>query len=154
MHRLKLLGPLAVVAAVLLAFAPAVTRAQDPRPPGNERLPGEVKDVNPLTVEVNGQDYLLQTSQSVVVNRDGKQVKLGELNKGDKVIFTTNPDSSVAQIDVTDPATDERTWLLIALIVLAVLVVAGVVWYLTQRQRRDRGGVARSDRGMPIGSHR
>jgi hypothetical protein len=137
--------------AIVLALAPVVALAQDPRPPANTTVSGEVKDVNPLTVEVNDQEYLLQTSSNVVVNRDGKEVKLGELNKGDKVTFTTNPDSSVQRIDVTDSATDESTWLLIGLIVLAVLVVVGLVWYLTQR--RNRGGVAHGDRGL-AGSHR
>src|SRR5215207_6360660 len=136
MSRLKAIAVMAPVLAVLVAFAPAAVRAQDPRPPGGATLAGEVKDVNPLTVEVNDQEYLLQTSGTVVVNRDGKEVKLGELNKGDKVAFSTNPDGSVQRIDVTDPATDERTWLLIALLVVAALVVAGLVWYLTQR--RDR----------------
>lgn len=152
MNRVKVFGILAPLLVVLVALTPVVARAQDPRPPGSSTLPGEVTDVNPLTVKVNGQEQLLRTDPNVVVNRDGKQVNLGELNKGDKVIFTTNPDNSVAQIDVTDPATDERTWLLIALIVIAALVIAGVVWYLTQR--RDRGRIARSDRGMPVGSHR
>jgi hypothetical protein len=110
-----------------------------------------VTDVNPLTVKVNGQEQLLRTAPDVVVNRDGEAVNLGELNKGDKVTFTTNPDDSVQRIDVTDPATDERTWLLIALAVVAVLVVGGLVWYLTQR--RGRGGMTTPDRN-PLGTHR
>jgi hypothetical protein len=102
-------------------------------------------------VKVNGQEQLLRTAPDVVVNREGEAVNLGELNKGDQVTFTTNPDDSVQRIDVTDPATDERTWLLIALLVVAVLVVAGLVWYLTQRRSRDR--VAVSD-GRPLGTPR
>jgi hypothetical protein len=149
MSRAKAIGVLAPVMVILLAVAPAVVRAQDPRPPSNATLNGEVKDVNPLTVEVNGQEYLLQTAPNVLVNRDGEQVNLGELNKGDKVTFTTNPDNSVQRIDVTDPATDESTWLLIALLVVAALVVAGLIWYLSQRRNRDR--VVQRDRGL-VGS--
>ena len=73
------------------------------------------------------------------------------MNKGDQVTFTTNPDDSVQRIDVTDPATDERTWLLIGLLVVAVLVIAGLVWYLTQR--RNHGRVTANDR-RPLGTHR
>ena len=40
--------------AVGLALLPAVVGAQDPRPPSNATLSGEVTDVNPLTVKVNG----------------------------------------------------------------------------------------------------
>jgi hypothetical protein len=106
---------------------------------------GEVTDVNPLKVKAGEQEFLLQTAPAVVVNRDGKEVNLGELNKGDKVTFVTGPDSSVQRIDVTDPATDERTWLLLGLLAIAALVVLGLVWYLTQRRKRyttldaDRG---------------
>jgi hypothetical protein len=135
-----------------LALVPAIVGAQDPRPPGNATLSGEVTDVNPLTVKVNGQEQLLRTAPDVVVNRDGEAVNLGELNKGDTVTFTTNPDDSVQRIDVTDPATDERTWLLIALLVVAALVIVGVVWYLTQRRGRDR--TVGHDQSRPLGTHR
>lgn len=152
MSAQRRLGTLVLALAAGLALLPAVVGAQDPRPPGNATLSGEVTDVNPLTVKVNGQEQLLRTAPDIVVNRDGQSVNLGELNKGDNVTFTTNPDNSVQRIDVTDPATDERTWLLIALLVVAAVVIAGLVWYLTQR--RDRNRVARHDSGRPLGTHR
>ena len=150
MHRLTGLGILAAVFTLVVAVTPATVRAQDPRPPANITLNGEVTDVNPLTVKVNGQEYLLQTAPAVVVNRDGKEVKLGELNKGDNVAFTTNPDTTVQRIDVTDPATDERTWLLIGLLVLAALAAVVLVWYLTQRRKRSTA--VGHDHGRPLSS--
>lgn len=145
MHRFKFkrLTYLIPVLAIVVAVTPLGVRAQDPRPPGNATLSGEVTDVNPLTVKAGGQEYLLQTAPAVVVNRDGKEVNLGELNKGDKVTFTTNPDNSVQRIDVTDPATDERTWLFVGLLVLAAIAVAGLVWYLAQRRNRSTRGRGR-----------
>ena len=150
MSRVKRIGMVVPLLAVLLALAPVGVQAQDPRPPGGTTLNGEVEDVNPLKVKVGDQEFLLQTAPNVLVNREGKEVKLGDLNKGDKVTFTTNPDNSVARIDVTDAATDESTWLMIVLAVLAVLVVGGLVWYLTQRRSRDR--TVRGNRTAPLSS--
>ena len=150
MNRLQKFKLLVPALLVLLALVPASVQAQDPRPPSGATLSGEVEDVNPLTVKVGDQEFLLQTAPNLVVNREGKEVKLGDLNKGDKVTFTTNPDNSVARIDVTDAATDESTWLMIALAALAVLVVGGLVWYLTQRRSRDR--TVRGDRTAPLSS--
>jgi hypothetical protein len=151
MKRIRTIGSLALLAAALIAFAPAIAGAQTPappRPPGDATLSGEVVDTNPLTVRVDGQDRLLRTAPDVVVNRDGHEVKLDKLEKGDIVTFTTNPDNSVQRIDVTDADNDALTkWLLVGLLALLALIVAGVVWYMTQR--RDRYG-----RGTPVTTHR
>ena len=151
MNRLKAIGPIALLAAALIALAPALAGAQTPappRPPGNATLSGEVVDTNPLTVRVDGQDRLLRTAPDLVGNRDGHEVKLDKLEKGDIVSFTTNPDNSVQRIDVTDADDDATTkWLLVGLLVVLAIVVAGVVWYMTQR--RDRYG-----RGTPVTTHR
>ena len=151
MNRFRSIGSFAVLAAALIAFAPAVVGAQTPappRPPGNATLSGEVVDTNPLTVRVDGQDRLLRTAPDVVVNRDGHEVKLDKLEKGDIVSFTTNPDNSVQRIDVTDADDDAMTkWLLVGLLVLLAVVVAGVTWYMTQR--RDRYG-----RSTPVATPR
>src|SRR5215203_2825102 len=129
--------PVLMLAAV--ALAPTATQAQTPapqRPPGNATLTGEVQDVNPLTVRVDGQDRLLQTAPNIVVNRDGKEVKLGDLEEGDTIAFTTNPDNSVARIDVTAMADDDSSrWLLVGLLVLLAIAAALAVWYFTQRRR-------------------
>lgn len=127
----------AILAMVAVAVAPAAVRAQEPRPPAGSTISGEVTDVNPLKVKAGDQEYLLQTSPSVVVNRDGKEVKLGELNKGDNVSFITNPDGTVQRIDVTDAATNESTWLLIVLIAIGAIAVIGLAWYLIQRRKRS-----------------
>lgn len=141
-----LIAPL--LAAV--ALVPALVNAQDPRPPAGQTVSGEVKDVNPLTVEVNGQDYLLATDPNIVTVREGEEVKLGDLKQGDKITFTTNPDSSVNRIEVTDPVVaEDRTWLMIGLGVLALIVVAGILWFLSQR--RSTG--TRVDRGRTVSSH-
>lgn len=151
MNRLKAIGSIALLAAALIALAPALVGAQTPappRPPGDATLRGEVVDTNPLTVRVDGQDRLLRTAPDLVVNRDGKEVKLEKLEKGDTVTFTTNPDNSVQRIDVTDADDDAMTkWLLVGLLIVLAIVVAGVVWYMTQR--RDRYG-----RGTPVATHR
>ena len=144
------LGLLVVALALVAAVAPVTARAQEPRPPAGSTLSGEVTDANPLKVNVNGQEYLLQTSGSVVVNRGGKEVKLAEVTKGDKVTFTTNADSSVQRIDVTDAATDARPWLLIGLLVLAALAVAAIMWYMSRRRRYDTAGADH----RPLSSHR
>ena len=151
MRRLQAIALVIPLVAVLWALVPLIAQGQTPlpRPAGNTTQRGEVRDVNPLTVKVNGQDQLLRTVPDVVVNREGKEVKLGELNKGDTITFTTNPDDSVARIDVTDAATDANTWVWIALLILAVLVIAGVVWYLSQRRKRD-GVVPRTDRDTTL----
>jgi cobalamin biosynthesis Mg chelatase CobN len=126
---------------VVAAIAALAQTPAPQRPPSGATVTGEVKDVNPLTVTVNGQDQILQTAPNVVVNRDGKQVNLGELEEGDKVTFTTNPDNSVAQIDVTDPANAEDTvWLIVGIV--ALLAVVGLLaWYFLSR-RRGEGRVA------------
>src|SRR5262245_12589070 len=106
MSRFAKVGLALPVVAILLALAPVATRAQ-PRPPGDATVAGEVTSVNPLKVKLaNGQEQLLQTSPTVVVVREGKEVKLGDLEKGDKVVFSTNPDNSVQRMDVTETATD------------------------------------------------
>jgi hypothetical protein len=153
MHRFTRLGILAAILAMVVgAVTPAAIQAQEPRPPAGSTVSGEVTDVNPLKVKAGEQEFLLQTAPAVVVNRDGKEVNLGELNKGDKVTFVTNADSSVQRIDVTDPATDERTWLLIGLLVIAAIVVLGLVWYLTQRRKRYTTLDADRGRGRPLSS--
>ena len=156
MSRITRMGLLLPVAVALLTLAPLAARAQtpEPRPPSNATLAGEVTDVNPLKVKVNGEERLLQTSPTVTVVRDGKEVKLGDLEKGDKVTFTTNPDNTVQRMDVTETAgADMSKWLLIGLIVLAALVIAGLVWYMTQRRNRDRV-VYRTDPDTTVTSHR
>jgi len=138
---------LLVSVLALLALAPVAVRAQTPlpRPASDATVAGEVTDVNPLTVKVNGQQQLLQTSPTLTVVRDGKDVKLGDLKQGDKVAFTTNPDNTVQRIDVTDPAADRSLWLLIGLLVLVALVAVGLIWYLKQRRTSTHGGARRDD---------
>lgn len=141
------------VGIAVVAMVPVGVRAQTPlpRPASGATVTGEVRDVNPLTVRVNGQDQLLQTSPSVVVVREGKDVKLGDLKEGDKVTFTTNPDNTVQRVDVTEAASDSSLWLLIALLILGVLVLIGVVWYLSQRRGRNQPS-HRADRESPLSS--
>jgi preprotein translocase subunit YajC len=131
-----------LVAAVLVALVPAVLAAQSgepARPPASTTLAGEVEDVNPLTVEVGEQKYLLATAPNVVTVREGKEVKLGDLKQGDKVNFATGPDGSVSRIDVTDPVAAERNTLLtVGLLLLALLLAAAAIWYLMQRRNRER----------------
>ena len=141
---------LLAVAAVLLALTPAVLRAQTPTPP---RLPeavtlsGEVRDLNPLTVRVDGQDRRLQTTPDVLVVREGKTVPLDALNVGDRVSVTTTADTLVQQVTVTQAASDSMNrWLLLGLAVLLLAAAAVLLWYLSWR-RRDRD--ARSRTGTP-----
>jgi hypothetical protein len=150
LKALRLLVPL--VALVALAVSPALVGAQEnaPRPPANTTLNGEVKDVNPLTVTVNGQDYLLATAPNVVVNRGGKEVKLGDLNRGDQVTFTTGPDTSVLRMDVTEAATDMTTWLIVgALVLLALAALA----FLMMNRNRNRP-VTDTRRGPTVTTNR
>lgn len=141
-----------VVAAVLLALIPAEVRAQTPTPP---RLPevvalsGEVRDVNPLTVRVDGQDRVLQTTPDVVVVRDGKEMTVDALTVGDRVSFTTTADNLVQRLTVSKAASDATNrWLLFGLGILLLAAAAVLVWYLTRRhrdlERRGRTGTARS----------
>lgn len=142
------------VVVLLLALIPGGLRAQTsapPRPPEVVALSGEVRDVNPLTVRVDGQDRRLRTAANVVVVRAGADVTLEELRVGDRVSFTTNADNLVQQVTVTKVASDDtHRSLLIGLVVFVLVAAAVLLWYLTRRQRdrdaRGRTGTSRSTR--------
>ena len=128
---------------LVCARAPTTVHAQTPapvpeRPPGAATLRGEVRTVNPLTIRIDGQDRIFQTTPDVVVTRDGTTVTLDDLKEGDLVAFSTNPDTAVQRLDVVERAeTDTRLWVLSGVLVLLLVAATVVLWYLTQ-QRRGR----------------
>jgi hypothetical protein len=91
----------------------------------------------PLAVRIDGQDRSFPPAPGVIVIRDGKDAAPGDIEAGDMVVVTTNPDGTAARIDATskpNPLGFLR-WLLPLLLLLALLGL--LLFFAGRRRRRD-----------------
>lgn len=92
----------------------------------------------PLAARIDGQDRAFTPAQDVIVTRDGRDARLGDIRAGDTVAVTTNPDGTAARIAATSKPGNPLgflRWLLPLLLLLGLLAL--LLFFLGRRRRRD-----------------
>ena len=112
---------------------------------------GEVRQAGEgLTVQAEGRDQKVAAAPNLVVTRDGRPAALSDVQTGDRVTVTTNPDGTAQRIDATsvaDAGPDWGKWLLALLLGLALL---SFLLFLLGRRRRDSFILERATRTGPV----
>ncbi len=106
----------------------------------------------PLAARIEGRDRTFTPARDVVVTRDGREARLGDIRAGDMVAVTTNPDGMAARIAATSKSVGPLgalRWLLPLLLLLGLLALIPL---LLARRRRDSFILVREGAvAMPVG---
>lgn len=131
----RLLAP-AVLLLLVVASATSVSAQSTPTPVANSQFSGRVTNLNPLTVNSNGQDRRVTAGPNAVITRGGGNVAVGDLRVGDVVNVTANPDGTASRIETTEAAQDGLPSWLIPLL-LGLLLLGALLYFLTRRGKKD-----------------
>jgi hypothetical protein len=105
---------------------------------GADRFTGEVTRAGDnLTVRVDGAERALAPAPTVIVTRDGREARLSDIQRGDTVAVTTAPDGAAQRIDATSADDGAGIWRWLIPLLLGLLLLAGLLWFLFGRRKRD-----------------
>ena len=91
----------------------------------------------PLAVRVGGRERAFTPTQDLIVTRDGREARLGDIRAGDTVVVTTNPDGAAARIDATSTSGNPLGFLRWLLPLLVLLGLLALLFFFLGRRRRD-----------------
>ena len=145
----RLMAP--VVLLLLVCGSVMTVSAQStPTPVPNSQFSGKITNLNPLTVNSNGQDRRITAGGNVTVLRDNKAATVGDLKVGDQVNVTANPDGTASRIEQVNAADTGLPGWLIPLI-LGLLLLGLLLYFLTRRGKKDNFVLER-DANAPTGT--
>lgn len=136
----RLMGRLmAPMVLLLLVCGSVMTVAAQgtPTPVANSQFSGRITNLNPLTVNSNGQDRRINPGGNVAVVRENKAAAVGDLKVGDQVNVTANPDGTASRIETTmvAPAEGLPGWLIP--LILGLLLLGALLYFLSRRGKKD-----------------
>lgn len=127
-----------VVLLLLVCGSVMTVSAQStPTPLPNSQFSGRITNLNPLTVNSNGQDRRVTVGSNATVLREGKTVAAGDLRVGDQVNVTANPDGTASRIETTMIAAADGlpSWLIP--LILGLLLLGALLYFLSRRGKKD-----------------
>ena len=85
----------------------------------------------------DNQDRAVQPASNVAVTRDGRPAALADLRQGDRVTVATAPDGTAQRIDATSANDGMPSWWPWLLPLLLLPLLAGLLWGILGKRRRD-----------------
>ena len=106
------------------------------------RFDGEVRQAGQTpAVRTDGGERQIQPGPGLVVTRDGRSASLPDIQPGDRVAVTTNPDGTARRVDARSSGSiaaedDANRWAWLAPLLLLIPLL-GALFFLLGRRRRD-----------------
>lgn len=118
--------------------AAATQAAAAPNVATGATFTGEVaRTGDQLVVRADGLDRTVNPAANVIVTRDGNPATVADIQRDDSVRVTTGADGAAQRIDATSSGDDGLAWWQWLLPLLALVALAGLVFWLLAKRRRD-----------------